>query len=117
MIRNRKIPPPLETLSDAEWKHAELVFRLYVRKKWYYVGGNHGEHWRLFTILCANHPVPKREDSCYLCQRPMNPRCIYYMKQYEKENGIQQIGRCCYGMYREREPVVYPLQRVKQKME
>lgn len=120
MIRNRKTPPPLETLSDGEWKHAELVFRLYVLKKWYYVGGNHGPHLKCFTILCTNQPIPKREDSCYLCQTPMNPRRAYYIKKNTNEGEIQQIGRCCYGQYDvfyKRESVVYPLHRVKQKME
>jgi hypothetical protein len=120
MIRNRNAPVPLPTLSYSERECAERRFDLYVRKKWHYVGGNHGEHWTHFTILCKNHPIPKREDSCYLCQRPMNPRRIYYIKRYEKENRIQQIGKCCYWMYdrfHEKEPFLYPHERVKQKME
>lgn len=120
MLRNRKTPPPLDTLSENEWKHAELVFDLYIVKKWYYVGGNHDSHWKYFTILCKNQAIPKREDLCDLCQRPMNPYRIYYIKQYDNDNGIKQIGRCCYWRYdivRERQRVMYSFQRVKQKMD
>jgi hypothetical protein len=108
MIRNRKISQ-LETLSEHEIKHAELLFDLYIVKKWYYVGGNHEHHLRHFEILCKDtqHPSRSKEDqSCYLCQRNINPYRIYYIKNYEKDD-IQKIGRCCYWMYDINKP--YPV--------
>ena len=101
MIYNRKISQ-LKPLSDSEKIYAEMLFDVYVLKKWHYAGGNYGHHLKFFEIISKydNNIYNFKEDTtcCYICQSHLHSRHVYYIKNY-KNNKIQIIGKCCYWRY------------------
>jgi hypothetical protein len=100
MLRNRLESAPENRRSDNEWKQYELQFDLYVKKRWYYIGGNHEYHIEVLRNMGYDpHEVLRQDDThCYLCERPLDKCRIFYIKQYS-HSVVQPIGRCCSSAY------------------
>jgi hypothetical protein len=100
MLRNRREPASENRRSEKEWKQYELQFDLYVKKRWYYIGGNHEHHIQVLRHMGYDpYEITQREETqCYLCERPLNKRRIFYIKQYS-HSVVQPIGRCCSSAY------------------
>lgn len=88
---NRKI---YEHKYDDEYKkkYYEWLFDLYVKRRWYYIGGNFEDHLSYFNIICPNENI-KHSGYCHLCYKRL-PSKVFYIKDYLK-NKKAVIAKCC----------------------
>lgn len=104
----------------------ELLFDLYINKKYYYCGGNSGKHLRYFRCIFLNKKTPKYPDDayCYVCGRSLlsktfkdeldeddiffsEPSRIFYIYDIRHISNcdnynIYIIGRCCLNRFLDR---------------
>ncbi len=103
MLRNRYSPFLEHRLTDEEWKQLELRFDLYVKRSWYYIGGNHDYHIDVLTHMGYDLSDLRKIDdtTCYLCGRSLFRKRMIYIKQMKDytRSVVQPIGHCCSSRY------------------
>ncbi len=74
----------------------EMLFDIYVKRRWFYIGGNFGNHLLYYNIYNKGSKLSSVDiDSCvcYLCQRELSIRDkMFYITDYRKK---KVIGKCC----------------------
>lgn len=115
-LKNRRI----SNIKDYQFEKIEkMLFDVYVEKRWYYVGGNFGEHLQLFNIIFPGEirPVYPPEGNCDICERSLlskasnefksycmfelsEPSEIFYIRDPFR-NKKMVIGKCCIKKYRQ----------------
>ena len=95
----------------------ECKFDFYIKKRYFYCGGNNNEHLIFFRCIYPGQKTPSYpciEDAyCYICGFSLcnvynkynpgdsyllwEPSPVFYIKDYKKYNkdDIKIIGRCC----------------------
>ena len=120
MLRNRK--ERIHTEVDEKFK---LLFKIYIEKKYYYCGGNSGQHLRYYRAFYPGKPPPKYPEPmyeyCFICgwnlktfKKPEDPFLwepseIFYIYEihkygYKRDNerdndNIKIIGKCCINRF------------------
>ena len=112
-LKNRRI----SNIKDYQFEKIEkMLFDVYVEKRWYYVGGNFGEHLQLFNIIFPGEirPVYPPEGNCDICERSLSSKASKEFKSYclfepseifyirdSFRNKKMVIGKCCIKKYRQ----------------